>query len=189
MMLFVVIVGYTLLDGSVWGTNPDPLRAVVVLVAGFIGFAIQGPAEELLFRGYILENVKDEWGAPLAVGISSVLFAAFHVFNPGFGLLPLLNLLLFGLATALYKLRMDGGQLWGVFAIHTLWNWLQQVVFGLPNSGNLSSPDNALFTVTPAIDLPDLLSGGGFGPEGTLAASVVLLGLIVVCLRANPARS
>ena len=95
----------------------------------------------------------------------------------------MLNLLLFGLATALYKLRIDGGQLWGVFAIHTVWNWLQQVVFGLPNSGNASTAANTLSSVQPNVAVPDLVSGGGFGPEGTLAATLLLLGLIAAVLR------
>jgi len=185
MMTFVVLVGYTLIAGAVWDVNPDAGRALVVLLAGFIGFAVQGPSEEVLFRGYIYENLKDQWGAPVAVVASSLAFAVFHAFNPAFGVLPLINLVLFGLATAIYKWRQDGNQLWGVFAIHTVWNWLQQVVFGLPNSGIASTAANALLTVTPPINLPVPLSGGGFGPEGTLAASFVLLALIGVCLRAK----
>jgi uncharacterized protein len=190
MMSFVVLVGYTLIDGASWDGNPDPLRAFVVVVVGFAGFAIQGPAEELLFRGYILENVRDQWGVRWAVVVSSLSFALFHAPNPGFGLLPLINLVLFGAGTALYKLNVDQKQLWGVFAIHTVWNWLQQVVFGLPNSGIASTPDDALFSVTPNTSLPDALWGGGFGPEGTLAASLVLLALVGLGLRrANRART
>jgi uncharacterized protein len=182
MMGFVVFVGYTLVDGATWSINPDGTRATVVLVVGLIGFAVQGPAEEVLFRGYVLENLKDQWGTAIAVVVSSVAFAAFHLFNPAIGPLPLLNLLLFGAATALYRLRVDQKQLWGVFGIHTVWNWLQQVVFGLPNSGLASAPENVLFNVTPPAGLPPPLSGGGFGPEGTLAGSLVLLGLIFFCL-------
>jgi hypothetical protein len=103
--------------------------------------------------------------------------------NPGFGVLPFINLVLFGAGTALYRLNVDDGRLWGVFAIHTCWNWLQQVVFGLPNSGITSAPENALFSVSPNTSLPEALWGGGFGPEGTLAATVVLLGLVGVSLR------
>ena len=189
MMGFVVLVGYTLVDGAAWAVNPDASRATFVLVAGLIGFAVQGPAEEVLFRGYVLENLKDQWGGAIAVLVSSVAFAVFHAANPAFGLLPLINLFLFGVATALYKLRLDDNQLWGVFAIHTVWNWLQQVVFGLPNSGLASTPGNALFTVTPPSDLPAALSGGGFGPEGTLASTLVLLALMFVSLRVKPRAS
>jgi membrane protease YdiL (CAAX protease family) len=183
MMGFIVFVWYTLLDGATWDVNPDSVRATVVLVGGLLGFALQGPAEELVFRGYMFENVRAQWGLRWAVVISSVGFGLLHARNPAFGPLPFVNLVLFGVATALYKVRLDNGQLWGVFAIHTVWNWLQQVVFGLPNSGIASLADNAVFTVTPNMALPDPISGGGFGPEGTLAATLVLLALIGVTLR------
>jgi hypothetical protein len=92
--------------------------------------------------------------------------------------LPLLNLVLFGVATGLYKMRVDDDQLWGVFAIHSIWNWLQQDVFGLENSGNASPIANTLFHVEPNRQLADPIWGGGFGPEGTLAATLVLLVLL-----------
>jgi membrane protease YdiL (CAAX protease family) len=187
MMGFVVLVGYTLIDGASWDVNPDPVRASVVVLAGLAGFAVQGPAEEVLFRGYILENVRGEWGVGWAVVVSSVAFGVFHALNPGFGLLPFVNLVLFGAGTALYKVYVDDGQLWGVFAIHTVWNWLQQVVFGLPNSGIASTRDNALFSVTPNTSLPDPFWGGGFGPEGTFAATLALLALVGFAVRHNRA--
>jgi membrane protease YdiL (CAAX protease family) len=186
MMGFIVLAWYTLLDGATWDINPDPVRATVVVIGGLLGYCIQGPAEEVLFRGYIFENVRAEWGLRWAVIVSSVAFGLFHLRNPALGPLALLNLILFGVATALYKVRVDNGQLWGVFAIHTVWNWLQQVVFGLPNSGVASVADNALFTITPNTSLPDPIWGGGFGPEGTLAATLVLLALIGVTLRRPP---
>jgi uncharacterized protein len=186
MMAFIVVVWYTLVDSATWDINTDLLRAGTVLVGGLAGFAIQGPAEEILFRGYIFENVASQWGVRWAVTISALGFGLWHAQNPAFNPLALVNLVLFGVATALYKLRVDGRQLWGVFAIHTVWNWLQQVVFGLPNSGIASTSDNAVFTVIPNTSAPEPIWGGGFGPEGTLAASLVLLVLIGASLRRRP---
>jgi membrane protease YdiL (CAAX protease family) len=183
MMTFIAVAWFTLLDGATWDLNPDLGRAAVVLVGGFLGFLIQGPAEEVLFRGYILDKVRGRWGLRWAVVVSSLGFGLLHARNPAFGPLPFVNLVLFGVAAALYKVRLDGGQLWGVFAIHTVWNWLQQVVFGLPNSGIASVADNALFTISPNTALPEPIWGGGFGPEGTLGASLVLLALIGFALR------
>jgi CAAX protease family protein len=188
MMGFVVLVGYTLIDGATWDVNSDPLRAVLALVGGLVGFAIQGPAEEILFRGYILENVRRQWGLPHALIVSSLTFSLLHLSNPAFGVLPFINLMLFGLGTALYRVYIDADQLWGVFALHTMWNWLQQVVFGLPNSGIASAPEYALFSVSPNTSLPGPFWGGGFGPEGTLAASLVLLALIGASVRARRAQ-
>jgi membrane protease YdiL (CAAX protease family) len=183
MMGFIVLVGYTLLDRATWSVNPDPARATIVVLGGLLGYLIQGPAEELLFRGYIFENVRAEWGLRWAVLVSAVSFGLFHGRNPAFGPIALLNLVLFGVAMALYKVRVDNGQLWGVFAIHSVWNWLQQVVFGLPNSGEAVLPEDALFTISPNTSLPDAIWGGGFGPEGTLFATLVLLALIGATLR------
>jgi membrane protease YdiL (CAAX protease family) len=189
MMGFIVLAWYPLLDGAAWTVNPDPVRAAVVLVGGLVGFLIQGPAEEVLFRGYILENLRVKFGLPWAIIVSSLSFGVLHARNESFGPLPFVNLVLFGVATALYKVRFDDGQLWGVFAIHTVWNWLQQVVFGLPNSGIASVADNAVFSITPNATLPDPIWGGGFGPEGTLGASLVLLALIGVTLRRSSKRA
>jgi membrane protease YdiL (CAAX protease family) len=183
MMGFVVLVWYTLLDGATWDANPDPARTVAVLLGGLLGYLIQGPAEEVLFRGYLLENLRDQWGVRWAVVVSSIAFGLFHGFNPAFGPLPLVNLVLFGVATALYKVRIDDDQLWGVCGIHTIWNWLQQVVFGLPNSGIATASDNAAFVVTPNASLPGPIWGGGFGPEGTLGATLVLLAVVSVAVR------
>ncbi|MBV9547614.1 MAG: CPBP family intramembrane metalloprotease [Chloroflexi bacterium] len=192
LMMGVVVLGwYTLVDGATWSTNPDAGRATIALVVGLVGFVVQGPSEEVLFRGYILENVRRRWGVAWAIGVSALAFAVMHAFNASFGLLPFINLVLFGVATAVYRLGVDGGQLWGVFAIHTVWNWLQQVVFGLPNSGNASVSANTLFSVQPNMALPDAMWGGGFGPEGTLATTLVLIGLIAAVTRlerATPAR-
>jgi CAAX protease family protein len=188
MMGFVVLVGYTLIDGATWDVNSDPLRAVLALVGGFAGFAIQGPAEEVLFRGYILENVRRQWGLPHALIVSSLTFSLLHLSNPAFGVLPFINLVLFGLGTALYRVYVDADQLWGVFALHTMWNWLQQVVFGLPNSGIASAPEYSLFSISPNTTLPGPFWGGGFGPEGTLAASLVLLAVIGGSVRARLAQ-
>ena len=35
-------------------------------------------AEEIVYRGYILQNIRKDWGTYLAVGISSILFALCH---------------------------------------------------------------------------------------------------------------
>ncbi|MGQ0604896.1 MAG: CPBP family glutamic-type intramembrane protease [Anaerolineales bacterium] len=56
----------------------------------------------------------------LGVLVSSALFGVLHLLNPNVGLLPFINLCLFGLFAALYALR-EGG-LWGIAAQHAVWN-------------------------------------------------------------------
>jgi len=177
-----------LVDGASVNTNEDQARAALALLTGFVAFCVQGPSEEVLFRGYVLESVRARWGVRWGIGVSALAFSLLHAPNPGFGVLPFVNLLLFGVATALWKLRIDAGQLWGVFAIHTMWNWLQQVVFGLPNSGQASPTLDTLLTVLPNTSVPAVVWGGGFGPEGTLGATMVLLAVIAATLRVGRQR-
>ncbi len=186
MMSAVVFGWFLLIGGASWTANPDPGRAAGAVALGFIGFFVQGPAEEVLFRGYVLENIRGKWGMTWGIGISAIAFSLLHTPNPGFGALPFINLVLFGVATALWKLRIDGGQLWGAFAIHSIWNWLQQVVFGLPNSGEASPPQDTLFSIVPNTSAAPWLWGGGFGPEGTLGATIVLLAVVAATLRVRP---
>ncbi len=188
MMCTVVFAWYLLVDGAAWAPNQDTRQATFALIAGFVGFLVQGPSEELLFRGYVFENIRGRWGITWGVGISSLAFSLLHTPNPGYGALPFINLFLFGVAMCLWRLRIDHGQLWGVFAIHTVWNWLQQVVFGLPNSGTASPPEDTLLTIVPNISVPGPIWGGGFGPEGTLGTTIVLLAVIAACWRAGRTR-
>ena len=183
MMGFIVVVAFMLIDGATLSVNTNLSLAALGLLGGFVGYLLQGPAEEVLFRGYMLENIQRQWGVRPAIVVTALAFGVVHAPNPAFGVVPFVNLVLFGLAAALYKVYADGNQLWGVLAMHTVWNWLQQVVFGLPNSGIAPAADYTLFSVSPNTDLPALFWGGGFGPEGTFAATLVLLVLAATCLR------
>lgn len=140
------------------------------------GWLVQGAAEELLTRGFLLPVLGIRWGTAVAVLVSSLLFSALHLGNPNISGISLLNLTLFGVFAALYAL-VEGG-LWGVFALHAVWNWAQGNLFGFAVSG-LEIQSGIL------IDLhetgPDPLTGGVFGPEGGLVVTLVLLaGILLV---------
>jgi uncharacterized protein len=189
MMGVITLVWFTVVGGSSIRGNGDLERAVAGLVVAFIVFVVQGPSEELLFRGFIQQTVTRGWGVWWGVAVSAVLFGLLHGLNPNFAPLAAVNLILFGLAAALYKLLIDNSQLWGVFAIHTVWNWLQEFVFGLENSGTSTNPGNVLFQLLPDKSRPVWVWGGGFGPEGTLGATIVLALLIAACLLEGRARA
>jgi len=169
--LFVAVVILGSLPGS-YSLEINPVfrgGSMVGVVVVLLGWLIQGSAEELLFRGWVLPVVGARYRLWLGIIISSLMFALAHVFNPNIGLTAILNLLLFGLFTALYALWEES--LWGVFSIHAVWNWLQGNIFGLEVSG-LALPGESLF-ITQEGGL-DVLTGGAFGPEGGLLATFVL---------------
>ena len=149
-----------------------PLR-LVSLVGAFVllpGWIIQGAAEELLTRGLLLQIFGRMTHSLFAIAISAIFFAYMHIGNNGVHLLAYINLLLFGIFAGIFTLHERG--LWGIYAIHSVWNWAQGNLFGLQVSGHEIKTAIVvdLKTVGPA-----WLTGGDFGPEGGLMVTVVLL--------------
>lgn len=171
LMLFVAVVSLLALTGSLainGGDRSGP--AVVAIVIFFVGWLVQGAAEEVLTRGFFLPIFGIRYGALPAVVLSSVTFAALHLLNANVSPLAILNLSLFGLFAALYALA-EGG-LWGIGAVHGIWNWAEGNLFGFQVSGGVVS---APAIVNLAEAGPDWLTGGDFGPEGGLAVTLVLI--------------
>jgi membrane protease YdiL (CAAX protease family) len=174
LLMFTVVVILLALFGFLIPEAPllsglNPLAIASVLFV-FLGWMVQGAAEELLARGFLLPVIGVRWGPLAGIVISSLFFALLHLSNPHVDFLSLLNLALFGFFAAIYTLY-DGG-LWGVFAIHAIWNWAQGNLYGLSVSGLEISGGILLDLVENG---PDWLTGGFFGPEGGLVVTVVLI--------------
>lgn len=150
-----------------------------------LGFLVQGMSEEVLCRGYLMPSMARAHSLPVAVIGNSLLFALLHLGNQGITLVALLNIILFGILMSVYVLKR--GNLWGACAIHSLWNFAQGNLFGLPVSGlsTLPSPIVALFP-----ESHPLIHGGSFGPEGGLATTAVLtLALMATMVFMKPAKN
>lgn len=174
LVMFVAAIGISAAFGYIAVEEGDPQQQGLAALGGvllvFLGWTVQGPAEEALTRGWLLPVIGARYRPLLGVIISSVIFAVFHSFNPHLSLIAVLNLFLFGLFTALYALY-EGG-LWGVFSIHAVWNWVQGNLFGFEVSGGIK-PGGTLFNLMEVG--PDVVTGGPFGPEGGLAVTVVVV--------------
>jgi membrane protease YdiL (CAAX protease family) len=142
-----------------------------------LGWAVQGPAEEAVCRGWMLPVIAARYRLWLGVAVSAAFFAAAHALNPGIGPIAVVNLALYGLFAALYALR-EGG-IWGIAPNHAVWNWAQGNLFGLEVSGTPSAGGMLVNLIEIG---PDEMTGGTFGPEGGLAVTLVLLAAIAVLL-------
>jgi uncharacterized protein len=152
------------------GANPGLVITLPAILLFLVGWLVQGPGEEILCRGWMMPVLGARYTPLAGILISSAIFAAYHSLNPSFSLLAVLNIFLVGIFLCLFCLADDA--LWGVFGWHTAWNWVQGNVFGLAVSGlNVSSA--SLFHY--GTRGPDFLTGGGFGPEGGLAVTLVLV--------------
>ena len=151
--------------------NPYSLIFVIFTIPFWI---LQGTAEEVVSRAWLLPQLASRTNLKLAVLISSLFFTLLHMGNSGLTPLSLVNLFLFGVAMALYLLKTD--TVWGVAGIHGAWNFAQGNLFGILVSGQQSG--TSLMTFLPQGN-QDWLSGGSFGIEGSIMTSLVLLMLIV----------
>jgi membrane protease YdiL (CAAX protease family) len=141
---------------------------VLWLAALLAGFLLQGGVEEWVFRGYIYHALRERWRRGTAVLVSSLLFAALHGANPDFSAAALLNTFLAGMIFA--SLVEQSGSLWSAVLAHGVWNFAVSSLLSLPVSG-VSLPHLLVLSVQG----PDLLTGGGFGPEGSLLLSLLAL--------------
>lgn len=115
--------------------------------------------------------------------LNSLVFSALHLLNSGISVLAIVNLFLFGIFASLYYLWR--GNIWGVAAVHSMWNFTQGNVFGILVSGGDFGTSLLTSTVS---NSGTLLNGGAFGLEGGLAVTIVLAAGIVFVALANVKR-
>ena len=133
--------------------------------------------EEILFRGFafqILLRAFGPWTTILPVG---VLFALLHAANPNSTWLGIANTAGFGILFGYAFLRSR--DLWLPIGLHYGWN------FTLPLFGaEVSGIRIGVTGYELEWSAPPLWSGGGYGPEGGLFASLVLVLLAVLLWKA-----
>lgn len=133
-------------------------------------FVIAALAEEMPLRGYILQNLWEEFGFWPAAIVTSVMFALLHFKNPYFGDLPwatTINIAVDGIWACCAILWTRS--LWLAWGGHFAWNVFEGPVLGTPVSGIHTGPG----IVMQYVSGPPLLTGGKFGPEAGLLVPVV----------------
>ena len=132
--------------------------------------------EELIFRGYILNNMMDatnnRW---IALAGSSVLFALLHAGNPSIWStwVPMTELFAAGFILGIsYTFTKN---LWFPTFFHFGWNFFQGL-FGFEISG-LNVDSWKMISHENSGNVPDIVSGGSFGIEG----SVITLSCTIIC--------
>jgi len=166
---FAVAVAICAVTGTLRIEGISPSLAVGPLIIIFLGFLVQGMSEELLCRGYFMLSVARKNSVAAGILCNSLVFAALHLANHGISPLALLNLFLFGVFASLYYLWR--GNIWGIAAFHSMWNFTQGNVFGILVSGG--SFGTSVLTSS-VLESGWLVNGGDFGLEGGLAVTIVL---------------
>src|SRR5579863_1490218 len=123
----------------------------------FIAVAV---SEELLVRGYIFQNLWEEFGLPAAAIISALIFASLHLSNPGSHanvVLTVTGLAAYGVWACLSVAWTRS--LWLAVGVHFAWNLFEGPVFGFPVSGL----DFGASAISQRFSGPAWLTGGAFG--------------------------
>jgi hypothetical protein len=149
------------------GTVPEYVAA---LLSALVFFTVAAAVEEVIMRGYPLQVLVQGMGAWPALVATSAAFAWLHRNNPGVTPLALANIFLAGLMLGVAYLRTRS--LWFATAVHMGWNWTMQSLLDFPVSG-LSLYDIPFYDARETG--ADWWTGGGFGPEAGVAATVALL--------------
>lgn len=142
--------------------------AAIMLPAAFL--------EEVIFRGVPQVLLARVVGRATAVMLLAAAFALAHLWNPGISALALGNIALAGLflGAAFY---LPGG-LWAATAAHLGWNVAL---------AGLAAPVSGLPFMVPWLDYqpggPAWLSGGAFGPEGGVLATLALVAVTLLVVR------
>jgi len=181
MLMFVGSVAILGVFGSVAFESGDSSKQGVAAIGGVLlvlfGWIIQGGAEEVLIRGWVLPVIGARYKAWIGLLVSSLIFAILHGLNPNLSAIALINLALFGVFAGLYAMRE--GSMWGISALHSVWNWVQGNFFGFQVSGT-NADGGTLINLMETGE--DWLTGGAFGPEGGIAVTIVLVISILITL-------
>ena len=173
LMLFALVIAILWIAGAYqplgWGSLDG------VGIAGLLWLAV-GVLEEIEFRGLVYRLCCAIFGTWGAIVVSGVLFGLVHGIDPGATPMALASVAIGGLLLgAAFALT---GRLWLPIGIHTGWNFAEGSVFGTAVSGgNIGGS-----AIRAKLAGPELLAGGRFGPEASIAAVIVLLVATVILL-------
>jgi len=162
------------------GSGAGTLVRLALLAAGVAAAAL---LEEVVCRGYIQGNIAERSGPGAAILTSSLIFGVLHGVNPNVTVLALANLVLAGVLFGLAYERCR--TLWLPWGLHFGWNLALGPGLGIPVSGAVMP--SALHC---QLSGPDWWSGGSFGIEGGLAATLAMAVAIaaLAAWRGRPAR-
>jgi len=170
----IMLLGFCILIG----TNQLQLEKIqfsaVDLLFSFGLFVFVAVSEELLARGYILNNLMVSFNKYVALTISALLFSLLHLANNGVSFTSLAIIFLSGFLLGLPYVYSK--KLWFPIALHLSWNFFQGPIFGYHVSGVKIPP-----LLVTSYKTANIWNGGEFGFEGSLLSVFFLvLALVLV---------
>jgi uncharacterized protein len=130
-------------------------------------------SEEMVFRGYLLNNLMESFHKWVALLVSALLFTVAHSFNPNLNPVALINLFLGGLLLGINFIYTR--TLWFSIGLHFGWNFIQGHVLGFAVSG--FSEQSML---QQELKGHPVITGADFGFEGSIVATGVMAAAVAL---------
>ncbi|MGM7680073.1 lysostaphin resistance A-like protein [Microbacterium sp. A94] len=165
LTLSAVTVGILALFGAYTITGWGSIAGALAVAGTMCAVAV---SEEVFFRGVVFRLLQGRWGACVALGASAIIFGLVHMLNPGASLWGAVVIAIEA-GLMLGAAYLATGSLWLAIGLHFGWNVATVGIFGTVTSG-AEARDSLVTAVTSG---PDWLSGGSFGPEGSIVAVLV----------------
>lgn len=153
------------------------INPVSYLLPSFVMAFTSAIFEEILVRGIVFRLLEEQLGSYIALILSAALFGLLHLGNPNSSWIAAIGIALQAglfLAVAFMLTR----NLWFPIAIHFAWNFTQSGIFGANVSGHAVGKS----LLTSRIEGADWFTGGQFGPEGSVQATIFCLLATIVLL-------
>jgi len=152
----------------------NSLLLAIPSLAGALAVAV---FEEIIVRGIVFRLIEKRWGSYVALLLSALIFGALHLANPNSSVIAALGLAIQA-GLLLGSAYIYSRSLWFPIAIHFAWNFTETGIFGASVSGNAVGRS----LLTTKIDGADWLTGGMFGPEGSIQATLFCLAATISLL-------
>ena len=180
IVLPLIVTGVYLLffQGKFVPSDMNGNQIFTTLSAGiaFTGIAA-GFVEEMVFRGVILNLLKERWNIWIAVIVPSVLFGLVHVIGMDFSLGSCLLVILAGTMVGIMfsLIEIESGSVWNNGLVHAIWNIV--IIGGGLSIGEEADSYSVLSYVLDSKAFA--ITGGEFGVESSVIA---LIAYIVVAV-------
>jgi len=164
------------LNGSYTVAAVNPISFILIPFAIMFTVAI---IEEILVRGIIFRIMEEKLGSFIALSISSLIFGILHLANAHSTILSSICITTAGFLFG--SLFIYTRNLWGAIALHFAWNFTQSGIYGAITSGN----EKTSSLLEAKIQGAEFITGGEFGPEGSIQAILICLMATVIILILN----
>ena len=148
------------------------------MIYAFVMVLFQGSSEELWCRGFMYERLNIRYPLWVAILVNGSFFGLMHCFNEGATVFAVAALVISGIEFSF--LKWYTGSIWTAMASHTMWNFTQNFLFGLPNSGLVS--EASVLHLDAANGVSNLIYDYAFGVEGAIPSLLADLIIITVIL-------